>query len=418
MKQPAYSANFISQFQPSKKHTPDTFYFDEVSPRPSDDFVISRTIEGEPLSKYGHDIWDLRPYKTSTTTAPRLHFSIAEGAVKEEAKWLVFLLLFVAESGRATGLAVITIARYWQLIRKLIQYSKYRAIYIRDILENENELIRFVSSLKTRTNLLRLSGILNHLLVIPSEVSGYQVFGAAKNEIVTKKLRSLGKIEQHPVIPPRIYFNLIQQLDSFISEIYTHKNQLFRFLERILESENFGRNTTSQYILGYSSKNFEPAFKEASELYDLNGLFEKYGIRGMPSFNTLLNRIQHACKSQIHIFTGMRDGEALSLKVGALHSVKRNTGKTYKFIGETSKFIGQKKIVSWVTSKDVVKAYRIINRLARITGKYIGINEKEVPLFIIVSYLRLGYKYHYDGIEIKTPSSTWKYREVYELLDY
>ena len=94
MKQPAYSANFISQFQPSKKHTPDTFYFDEVSPRPSDDFVISRTIEGEPLSKYGHDIWDLRPYKTSTTTAPRLHFSIAEGAVKEEAKWLVFLLLF------------------------------------------------------------------------------------------------------------------------------------------------------------------------------------------------------------------------------------------------------------------------------------------------------------------------------------
>ena len=92
----------------------------------------------------------------------------------------------------------------------------------------------------------------------------------------------------------------------------------------------------------------------------------------MPSFNTLLNRIQHACKLQILIFSGMRDGEALSLKVGALRSVKRNTGKSYKFIGETSKLVGQKKIVSWVTSKDVVKAYRIINRLARITGKYIG----------------------------------------------
>ena len=320
MKQPAYSANFISQFEPSKKHTPDTFYFDEVSPRPSDDFVISRTIEGEPLSKYGHDIWDLRPYKTSTTTAPRLHFSIAEGAVKEEAKWLVFLLLFVAESGRATGLAVVTIARYWQLIRKLIQYSKYRAIYIQDILENENELIRFVSSLKTRTNLLRLSGILNHLLVIPSEVSGYQLFGAAKNEIVTKKLRSLGKIEQHPVIPPRIYFNLIQQLDSFISEIYTHKNQLFRFLERILESENFGRNTTSQYILGYSSKNFEPAFKEASELYDLNGLFEKYGVYSMPTLNKFLNQIQHGCKLPILIYTRNAPWRSLKFECETLYT--------------------------------------------------------------------------------------------------
>ena len=417
MPQPAYSANFISQFGPSKKYTPDTFYFDEASLRPSDDFVISRTIEGEPLSKYGDDIWDLRPYQSSSAKSSRLHFSIAEGAVKEEAKWLVFLLLFVAASGRATGLAISSVMGYWQLIRKLIQHSMKRAINIRDIFENENELIRFVSSISTRQSLLGLSATLTHLLAIPSEVSGYHVFGAAKFEIVTKKRMSLGKWEQCPVIPPRIYFCLIQQLDSFVSEIYTHKDQLFRFLERLLESENFGRHIVTQYLLGYSSKNIEPAFKEASELYDLIGLFEKYGVRTVLALNTLLNKIQHACKLQILIYTGMRNGEALSLKVGALHSVKRNTGKSYKLIGETSKLVGQKKIVSWVTSKDVVKAYRIINRLARMTGKYIGINEKEVPLFIAVSYLCLGHKYHYDGIEIKTASSSWKYKEVYDLFD-
>ena len=417
MPQHAYSANFISQFGPSKKYTPDTFYFDEASLRPSDDFVISRTIEGEPLSKYGDDIWDLRPYQSSPIKSSRLHFSIAEGAVKEEAKWLVFLLLFVAASGRATGLAISAVLSYWKLIRKLVQHSKNRAIYIQDIFENKNELIRFVSSLDSRDNLRNLSTVFTHLLVIPSEVSGYHLLSSAKFEFIIKKLKSLGKEEQHPVIPPRIYFSLIQQLDSFVSEIYTHKYQLFRFLERILESENFGRNTTSQYILGYSSKNIEPVFKEASELYGLSGLFKKYGVRSTHMLTTFLNKIQHGCRLQIHIYTGMRQGEALSLKVGALHSVKRNMGSSYKFIGETSKLVGQKKIVSWVTSKEVIKGYKMLKGLAEIAGKFIKIKKTEVPLFISMSYLGLGNNHHYDGIQITTASASWKKKEVYDLLD-
>ena len=223
--------------------------------------------------------------------------------------------------------------------------------------------------------------------------------------------------EQFPVIPPKIFSGLLQQLDSFVSDIYSHKEQLFRFLESILEYENFGRARNTQYCLGYSAKNIEPSFKEASELYDLNCLFEKYGVYSMPTLNKFLNQIQHGCKLQILIYTGMRHGEALSLNVDALHSAKRTTGKIYKLKGETSKFVGQKKNVSWVTSEDVVKAYQIVNRLARITGKYIGINEEEVPLFITISYLCLDFRYYYNGLEIITTFSSCKYKEVFELLD-
>ena len=409
MPQHAYSANLISQFGPSKKYTPDTFYFDEASPRPSDDFVISRTIEGKPLSKYGDDIWDLRPYRTTwTNKSARVDFSIAEGTVKEEAKWLIFLLLYAAASGRATGLAISTVMTHWDLIRRLVLHSKDRAICIRDIIENENDLIRFVSSHNKKDKLRYLSNLFFHLLDIPSEVSGYHVLGAARFEIVEKKLKLLGDAEQHPVIPPRIYFNLIQQLESFVSEIYTHKNQLFRFLKKILESKNFGRCIEYQYLLGYSSKGIEPAFREASELYGLSGLFKKYGVRSTHTLTTFLNKIQHGCRLQIHIYTGMRQGEALSLKVGALHSVKRNMGSSYKFIGETSKLVGQKKIVSWVTSKEVIKGYKMLKGLAEIAGKFIKIKKTEVPLFISMSYLGLGNNHHYDGIQITTASAAWK----------
>ena len=399
-------------------NTPDSFYFDEAFHRPSDDFVISRTIEGDTLSKYGDDIWDLRPYRTAgVCKSGRINFSIAEGAVKEEAKWLIFLLLFIADSGRATGLSMVTIMGYWKTIRKLAQHSMKMMICIQDIVTNENELVRFVSSLTARDHLINLSGIFYHLLAIPSEKSGYHLPRAAKFEVVSKKLNSMGKGEQFPVIPPKIFSGLLQQLDSFVSDIYSHKEQLFRFLERILEYENFGRSITTQYGLGYSTKNIEPGFKEASELYDLNCLFEKYGVYSMPTLNKFLNQIHHGCKLQILIYTGMRHGEALSLNVDALHSAKRTTGKIYKLKGETSKFVGQKKNVSWVTSEDVVKAYQIVNRLAKITGKYIGINEEEVPLFITVSYLCLDFRYYYNGLEIVTSFSSCKYKEVYELLD-
>ena len=59
-----YSANFTNPFEESNKSTPGTFYFDKAFSRPSDEFVISRTIEERTLSKYGDDIWDLRPYRT------------------------------------------------------------------------------------------------------------------------------------------------------------------------------------------------------------------------------------------------------------------------------------------------------------------------------------------------------------------
>ena len=418
MPQRACSANFINQYGPRNKNTPDTFFYDENSSRPSDDFVISRTLEGEPLSRYGDKVWDLRPYRLAGNTGyARLLFSYSEDTLNEEAKWLMFLLLFVVESRRHTGLSISSVMSLWKLIRKLILYSKKRAICVREIFADENEMVRFVASLKTRDSVRNFSCILGILLKIRSEESGYHVLGATKFELITNKLKSLGNDEQHPVIPPRIYFNLMQQLDRIISEIDTHKHQLFRFLERTLESKGFGRAKCTQEEHGYTSKNYEPTLNEASEIYHLNGLFEKYGVRNISAFSKFLTRIQHGCRLQIHIYTGMRHGEALSLKVGALHSIKSETGESYKFIGETSKLVGQKKIVSWVTSKEVIKAYKIINGLAKIVGKYIEIKEKEIPLFITMGYLCLGNNHHYDGIQLKVASASMKYNEVYSLLD-
>ncbi|RGP84146.1 hypothetical protein BC354_16595 [Vibrio cholerae] len=105
-------------------------------------------------------------------------------------------------------------------------------------------------------------------------------------------------------------------------------------------------------------------------------------------FAVSLTRIQHACRIYIHIYTGMRHSECLSLKNNALVIEKMMGRNVYKVFGDTSKFVGQKKRVAWVTSKEVVKAFEIAQKISILICSQCDILQDDAPLFISVSYLR------------------------------
>jgi len=411
-------ANFINIATVDSPSMPDGGALDRGTQRPSQDFVVSRAKDGRVLSIYADEIWDFRPYRLSGNTGnARFHFKYFYGDIKVEVKWLIFLLLFVVEPQKASSISISTAMSYYKAIKKLALFCLDNGETLKSVLQNEEKLTSFVKTITTRNNLTGLSSVLSHLLKIDPKLSGYKVISTAKPDIVRPKLHSLKEDEQHPVIPTRILSNLIQDIDNHISEFYSLAEPFFSFLGEVVRCEQFARSVSMQQKLGYGKAQFKPLFREAAEEYGLWEFFLKNKVSNLPQLSSYITRIQHGCRLMVHIYSGMRSSEALSLKVGALQVVVNDNQKSYALHGDTSKFVGQKKKASWVTSSEVTKAYGIAERFAIVVSKKLNIALCATPLFINLSYLSLFNNSSFDGVSLNVASASNKANEFYKLLD-
>lgn len=411
-------ANFVNIETVDSSSMPDNCALGIGARRPSQDFVVSRAKDGSVLSKYADEIWDFRPYRLSGNTGnAKFHFKYFSGNIKEEVKWLIFLLLFVVEPQKASSISISTVMSYYKAIKKLAFFCLDNGETIKSVLQNEEKLTSFVKTITARNNLTGLSSVLSHLLKIDPKLSGYKIISTAKYDIVRPKLHSLKDDEQHPVIPTRILSNLIQDIDNHTCELYDLADPFFAFLAEVVRCEQFARSVSMQQKLGYGKAQFKPLFREAAEEYGLWEFFLKNKISNLPQLSSYMTRIQHGCRLMVHIYSGMRSSEALSLKVGALKAVVNGNQKTYVLRGDTSKFIGQKKKVSWVTSSEVTKAYEIAERFAIVVSKHLDIPLCDTPLFINLSYLSLFNNSSFDGVSLNVASASNKANEFYKLLD-
>jgi len=407
----AFHPNYIGYF---KDNLIEPFLFSASDDRPSSDFVISRSLNGVVLSTYSDDLWDLRPYRLSGDTGnARFNFDVFDHSLKEEVKWLMFLLLFVSDSGKSTGLSVSSCMNYFKAIRGLARYCMEQNISIKHMIQDEFLMVDFVKGLNSRSLLRGLSSVLSHLITIPNDVSGYIVLSRFKFDFVKKRLNDLGDDSQHPVIPVRIFSELISQIDSFISNFYEIKEKISLFIDKIVNCEGYARSIAYQKDHGYDKFGLKPSFNDAAKEHDILEYLKEYKVTNALNFSTFLLRVQHAVRVFIHIFSGIRAGESLSLKIGCL----KYDGETYNIVGTTSKMVGQKKVSSWVTCEEVVKGYEIAEMLAEKVSKVINISKYDTPLFISTGYLSIGAKVHYDGVSFSMANASIKKNEIYNLLD-
>lgn len=414
-----YSVNFVRELSGEKNRMPDDFVFKQNLPaKPRPEFVISRSKTGEVLSIYSDDIWDFRPYLGAGDSGnARMIFNFCKGSLREDSKWIMFILLYVANSQRGLGLSISTLMGYLKVIRATSGFCEKHQINIKELFDSEKQMTKFINSLKTRNLLHNLSSVLSHLLSIPSEVSGFKISVLTKYEVLKLKLNNTGQNNQHPVIPPKVFSGLISELNFFIDLIYEQKDDLFAFLDQIMSSEKFARSASMQCKLKLRKKDFGPHFPEASEMYNLSELFKNYEITNLPKFSIFLIRLQHAARILIHIYTGMRHSEALSLMLDSLSQANSDGLKVYKLSGQTSKLVGQKKNVSWVTSKEILKSYEIAEQLSQRVGSHIGIDRDKTPIFISLAYLGINNKFVYDGVKINRGITSAKNEEIYNYLD-
>ena len=85
---------------------------------PEDDFVISKKPNGSVLSRYGDNVWILWPYATVPKKPPPLIFSGFCDKIKADVKWLMFILIYMTNTGRANTLSPGTLTRYMSVLKK------------------------------------------------------------------------------------------------------------------------------------------------------------------------------------------------------------------------------------------------------------------------------------------------------------
>lgn len=402
-----------------KRAAPDSFLLNNNKiEKPCNSYVISRNGNGDILSTYGDDTWDLRPYRLAGESgAAKIHLHKIHSSKRDEIRWLIFLVMYTANNGRSSGLSVSSIMNYIKLLRNLATYSVLQKIEIRNIFSIENEAKKYLQFLSTRNLISCFSSLTCHLLEAGEKITGYQVLKDAISSLIDKKLSSIKPDEQHPVIPPRILSELIGELNVFIGNIYLNLPNIDSFLRAITNCDNFARCESLHSLRKIPKSSRPPSFNQAAKQYGLDKLFQRYYVNNLPSFSRFICRIQHACKIYFHIYSGMRNSEMLSLKAGALTEIKTSAGSTFRFEGETSKLIGQRKKASWVTSREVVDPYQIANTIAIRIGKHAGIKVKKIPLFISAGYLGLSAGKIMDIENIKVNLSSIKSQECYDHLD-
>jgi hypothetical protein len=115
----------------------------------------------------------------------------------------------------------------------------------------------------------------------------------------------------------------------------------------------------------------------------------------------------------------MRQGEVTNLNIGCSKIESNKYGSTYRITGETSKLIGQKKTISWITSLESFDSIEIAEKISKRIAKNLALHLESIPLFLSTGYLYKVWSSNsrMTGNFIKKSQIKSKSQEFYQLID-
>ena len=385
---------------------------------PAPDFVLCRDEYGCASAVYGESVWDFNPYRLSAKKIVRVRFDTvfdengkAQQRLIEEAKYVMYCLIYFAGGGRRGTLSVSTLMQYWFVLRSAIQFcfdqknkGLVGVISLQQLLCVPVYMASFIRDAKFDKGCF--AGILNSLSKIPDEQLGYSVLNPKKFEL--KRLES----NQHPVIPTRIYLGIINRVGDLLDQLYEGVND-FELFVMCFADEYYGLVNSVQVSRGLGGKDHyrlsmpEAISKHGLELV-LSGAFSCPYKR---SLQRVLINIQFVIKMVIHIYTGMRDQEVLRVPYNCLsdhlltqgvaddQGVVRDKPQTVHILSTTTKFAGYKQKEKWFAPGEVIRAVEVAQAICRGLARLykIDLNDR-CPLFLNPSIV--GASRRHSGVSV------------------
>lgn len=381
---------------PFSKHptaTPDVYHQDTTKPRyPSDDFVISRDLTGEILSRYGDISYELKPYSTTKNGKTKIPFDAIEGREYQyEARWLWFICYRFGKGKNKNNYSVgILYSRFTGFIKPLCLFAKLHNISAIKVLETKVLLAKFIHENNTAMFNKQVLPTLTlyHFL---SDLIGFSV--ALNDEVINllnKRNQTVASNKnQTELIPPRLYGLWLNEAWSIIDEFEKNSAKIKNLIIQITKENPYHKKNYTGDMRSNAWRSWIHDFKLTSlaNLRDFS--------TNRRTFNSYLSDVMLICKGLIHFYSGMRDDEVLSLNYHCLQLDKVNNRKKARLIGNTTKYIGNNKQAQWVTTVDIERVIIVLQTIVEPIANLIDVTvesniqkgETPCPLFLTTNYL-------------------------------
>lgn len=380
-------------FNTPLKATPDIYYQDETKVRiPRDDFVISRDTKGNVLSRYGDLTYDLAPYSSTKNSKTKIPFDSIEGSSYQyEARWLWFICYRFSKGKNNNNLSVgVLYARFTGFLKPLCQFAKLNNVPAIQVLKTKKLLAKFIYKNDTAMfnkqvlPTLKLYHYLKDIIGFDVALTN-SVFDTLekRNSVVTSNKK------QTELIPPRLYGIWLNEAWHIIEEFEKHSDDITSFLYQVVNEKPYHENE-------YSTKMRKLVWEQWIEKYELYSLANarRFSTKRR-NFTGYLSDIMLICKGLIHFYSGMRDDEVLSLNYHCLHLDKTNNRKKARLIGNTTKYIGNKKQEQWVTTHEIERVISVLQSIVKPISTLIDVTvnskikkgEPPCPLFLSTNFL-------------------------------
>lgn len=409
MKLSVISGLYVSAEKPAVTAPDRALINDAFAPDP--DFVLCRDNEGRPTAIYKDQVWDLNPYRLSAKKVNRLYFDTvfkSNGAEQisliGEAKYILYCLIYFVGGGRIGKLSVGTVVNYWFAVRAAIIFCDRQrekpavgSLTLRQLLTTPVYLAAFLEANRSNHMISRLvSSILRGLVLVGEERLGYCVVSSGDLKF------DRGAYHQHPVIPTRVYLELINRFSVLLDQMHDGIEGFEKFICRF-EDKYYGLQFANQSSAGIGGRAcFRPEITDALNEHGLANVFRgEFLCEFKKNLSPALLKMQYVLKQVVHLYTGMRDQEVMRMPYECLAEevyiketiddagVTRDRMKSVSILSTTTKFTGFRKNESWFAPREVVRAVKIAQAICRGLAHLYKIPlDSNCPLFLNPSVLR------------------------------
>lgn len=368
--------------------------FDFFNPDP--DFVMTYDREGQPLSRFVNNYWSYAAYSPAANGPNNCWFQRPESpkslewdALTHQQKTILAAIQLSKFSPWHEHLSAAYMHTANGVLNRLKKRCFESGLNLYEVLSDASVLTKITKGLYAG-DLATLRGILTRLSGATIENFGHY-FNAGQVIPYLKSPKQEGF--QHPVIPSRILFEKLTSIQEVIDDYLRNEEAIVRVNNISLLCHSYLTGYEWHYDVPDTMVKSATNFQRVAIELGLTELTEKYNINSAASLSGFLGLVQYCASLQVMAYSGMRRGEAQSLKYNCLRIKKRPYGRIRHLIGISTKLTRHRFLTSWITCKHVVPAIKASQSICRLAARALYIEDSDLddlPLFINRSYLNFS----------------------------
>ncbi|NIE77309.1 integrase [Pantoea sp. Ap-967] len=366
--------------------------------------VMSRSIEGNVISVFDDDEWFLPAFAYSVSDNPYFNFlpfritdrsgesnSAGESEKEEKAlkvnsenvatcKRLFTIKMFSNSPQTGKPMRLSSMQAQLAALRHLNMFALKNKLRILDIFGSKKIFEQAVSAMPTSCH-RSFSGLIRTLSSLDTRERGFTIDGTILPFLKKIIREETNEGQQHPVMPSRILWAKYKQYNDCIKDYHQHSQAIYAFYNATVEDRFLGRGKRSRLFSPdeFAALSTEkkaayiqdpPTFWKVVEKYKLTALAKKYNWRTIASIPHFLALVQHCAKCLIHLFTLMRDSEAINLPVDCLEPIRGWNNEALYVCGTSTKLERERTNAKWITTQDICKPVEVLQSIQKFVASH------------------------------------------------